>query len=142
MKCRIERCEKHGAENSKEIMLLDKRFNTKLSEFSSKQEEKIPYVFGAPDRNQYFSGRSKELQDLELILQPDDTGVEKKVRIAAVCGLGGAGKTSLVTEFAYRMKKHYLGGVYWFSAEDDMFFEQSVNDTALKLGALLGTPDE
>ena len=39
------------------------------------------------------------------------------------------------------MKKHYLGGVYWFSAEDDLSFEQSVNDIALKLGALLGTFD-
>ena len=138
---RIEKCEKHGAENSKEIMRLDKRFNTELSRFSSRQEEKIPYVFGAPDRNQYFSGRSKELQDLQRILKLDDTGEEKIVRIAAVCGLGGVGKTSLVTEYAYRMKKHYLGGVYWFSAEDDLFFEQSVNDTALKLGALLGTFD-
>ena len=138
---RIERCEKHGAENSKEIKLLDKRFSTELSKFSSKQEEKIPYVFGARDRNQYFSGRRKELQDLQRILQPDDTRVKKNMRIAAVCGLGGIGKTSLVTEYAYRMKKHYLGGVYWFSAEDDMFFEQSINDTALILGALLVTFD-
>ena len=138
---RIERFEKRGAENSKDIKLLHKRFNTELSKFCTKQEEKILYVFGAPDRNQYFSGRSKELQDLQRILQPDDTGVEKRVRTAAVCGLGGVGKTSLVTEYAYRMKKHYLGGVYWFSAEDDMFFEQSVNKTALKLRAVLGTFD-
>ncbi len=55
--------------------------------------------------------------------------------------MGGVGKTSLVTEYAHRMKKHYHGGVYWFSAEDDRFLEQSVNDTALKLGALLGTFD-
>ena len=136
---RIEKCEKRGAENSKEIKRLDKRFNTELSKFSSKQEEKIPYVFGAPDRNQYFSGRSKELQELQRILQPDDAGAEKKVRIAAVCGLGGVGKTSLVTEYAYRMKNHYLGGAYWFSAEDDMIFEQSINDTALILDAFLGT---
>ncbi len=60
---------------------------------------------------------------------------------AAVCGLGGVGKTSLVTEYAHRMKNYYHGGVYWFSAEDDTFFEQSVNDAALKLGALLGTFD-
>ena len=135
---RIERCENQGDENSKKIMLLDKRFSTEISLPRSKQEEKIPYVFGAPDRNQYFSGRSKELQDLQRILEFDDTGVEKEVRVAAVCGLGGVGKTSLVTEYAYRMKNHYLGGVYWFSAEDDMFFEQSVNKTALKLGVVLG----
>ena len=127
---RVERCEKRGAENSKEIKLLDKRFNTELSKFSSKQEEKIPYVFGAPDRNQYFFGRRKELQDLQRILQRDETGAEKEVRVAAVCGLGGVGKTSLVTEYAYRMKKHYLGGVYWFSAEDDLFFEHSVHSVS------------
>ena len=94
---RIERCEKHGAENLKEIKLLDKRFNTELSKFESRQEEKIPYVFGAPERNQYFSGRRKELQDFQRILQRDDTGVEKKVRIAAVCGLGGVGKKKVLS---------------------------------------------
>ena len=39
------------------------------------------------------------------------------------------------------MKNYYQGGVYWFSAEDDTFFERSVSNTALKLGALLGTFD-
>ena len=136
---RIERCEERSDENSKKIELLDKRFNTELSKINSKPEEKIPYVFDAPATNKYFSGRTKELQDLQCVLKLDDPGVEKQVRIAAVCGLGGVGKTSLVTEYAHQMKNHYQGGVYWFSAENDMFFEQSVNETALKLGALLGT---
>ncbi|CAB4021803.1 Stress-induced-phospho 1 [Paramuricea clavata] len=137
---RIERCENLGAENTKELKLLDKKFNTELTKYHSKQEDKIPYIFDAPDRNQYFSGRIRELQDLQRnLLNLDDTGLERKACVAAVCGLGGVGKTSLVTEYAHRMKKHYEGGVYWFSAEDDTFFEQSVNDAALKLGALLGT---
>ena len=139
--CRIERCEKLGAENSKELKLLDTKFNMELSKYHSEQEEKIPYVFDAPDRNQYFSGRTQELQDLERILKSDDTGLGEKVCTAAVCGLGGVGKTTLVTEYAHRMKNYYHGGVYWFSADDDRFFEQSVNDTALKLGAILGTFD-
>jgi tetratricopeptide (TPR) repeat protein/GTPase SAR1 family protein len=138
---RIERCEKRGSDNTKELKLLDKKFNTELTKYHSKQEEKIPYVFDAPDRNQYFSGRTRELQDLQRILNLDDTGLEKIVCVAAVCGLGGVGKTSLVTEYAHRMKKYYQGGVCWFSAENDTFFEQSVNDTALKLGAFLGTFD-
>ena len=135
---RIERCEMLGAENTKEIKLLDKKFNTELSKYHSEREEKIPYIFDAPDKNQYFSGRTRELQDLQRILNLDDTGLERKVCVAAVCGLGGVGKTSLVTEYAHRMKKYYEGGVYWFSAENDTFFEQSVNETALRLGALLG----
>ena len=141
MLCRIKKCEKLGAENSKELKLLDKRFNTELSKYHYKQEEKIPYVFDAPGRNQYFSGRTQELSELQHILKFDDAGQEKKVCLAAVCGLGGIGKTSLVTEYVHKMKDYYRGGVYWFSAEDDTFFERSVNDTALKLGALLGTFD-
>ena len=133
---RIKECEKLGAENTKEIELLRNEFNTGLSKDYSKQEEKIPYTFDAPDKNPYFSGRSTELQDLQQILNVDDTGPEKKVCIGAVCGLGGIGKTSLVTEYAHKMKNHYEGGVYWFSAEDETLFEKSVNDTALKLGTL------
>ena len=138
---RIKKCETLGAKNTKELKLLDKKFNTELSKYYSKQEEKIPYIFDAPDKNRYFSGRSVELQDLQRILNLDNTGLERKVCIGAVCGLGGIGKTSLVTEYAHRMKNYYEGGVYWFSAENKTFFEKSVNDTALKLGALLPTFD-
>ena len=139
--CRIDKCEKLGAENSKQLKHLDKKFTTELSKYHYKQEEKIPYVFDAPERNQYFSGRTRELRELERVLKRDDVKQEKKVCIAAVCGMGGIGKTSLVTEYAQKMKNYYQGGVYWFSAEDDTFFERSVNNTALKLGALLGTFD-
>ena len=139
--CRIDKCEKLGDENSKQLKHLDKKFTTELSKYHYKQEEKIPYVFDAPERNQYFSGRTRELRELERVLQRDDVKQEKKVCIAAVCGMGGIGKTSLVTEYAQKMKNYYQGGVYWFSAEDDTFFERSVNNTALKLGALLGTFD-
>jgi chromosome segregation ATPase len=59
---RIKRCEEGGAENSKEIKLLNKRFSTELSKISSKPEEKIPYVSAA---NQYIPGRTQELQDLK-----------------------------------------------------------------------------
>ena len=138
---RISKCEKRGAENTQQLEVLNKRFFTELSKYHYKQEEKIPYVFDAPDRNQYFSGRTREIDELQRILMPDSTEQEKKVCIAAVCGLGGIGKTSLVTEYAHKMKNYYQGGVYWFSAEDDTFFERSVNETALKLGALCGTFD-
>ena len=141
MRCRVEKCEILGAENSKQLKRLDKKFTTELSKYHYKQKEKIPYVFDAPERNPYFSGRTRELLKLERVLKYEDTEQEKKVCIAAVCGMGGIGKTSLVTEYAHKMKNYYQGGVFWFSAEDDTFFERSVNNTALKLGALLGTFD-
>ena len=139
MKCCVEKCEMLGAENSKQLKRLDKKFTTELSKYHYKQEEKIPYVFDAPERNQYFSGRTQELLELERAVKRNDMEQERNVCIAAVCGMGGIGKTSLVTEYAHKMKNYYRGGVYWFSPEDDTFFKQSVNDTALKLGTSLGT---
>ena len=139
---RIEKCEKLGNENTKKLERLDKTFNTELSKYySNRQEDSIPYIFDAPDKNPYFSGRSVELEELQRILKLNDAGLEGNVCIGAVCGLGGIGKTSLVTEYAHNSKNYYQGGVYWFSAEDENFFEKSVNETALKLGALLQTFD-
>ena len=126
---------------SEEIKLLEKKCTTELSRYYIKEEEKIPYVFTAPPRNRYFAGRTAEMQELKRILKVEETSKEKKVCVAAVCGLGGIGKTSLVSEYAHQMKDFYKGGVYWFSAEDDTFLEKTVNDVALKIDALLGSFD-
>ena len=127
--------------NSEEIKLIEKKCTTELSRCYIKEEEKIPYVFTAPPRNRYFAGRIKEIQELKSILKVEETSNEKKVRVAAVCGLGGIGKTSLAAEYAHQMKDFYKGGVYWFSAEDDTFLGKTVNDVALKIDALLGSFD-
>jgi parallel beta-helix repeat protein len=120
--------------NCKKINLLDERTN-ELSRF--KEEEKIPYVFTAPPKNGYFAGRTIEIEELKRILEVKETLNEKKVRVAAVCGLGGIGKTSLVSEYAHQMKDFYKGGVYWFSAEDDAHLSKTVNAVAVKIGASL-----
>ncbi len=128
--------------NSEEIKLLEKKFTTELSRFYIKEEEKIPYVFSAPARNRYFAGRREEIQELKRILKVEENvGREESTCVAAVCGLGGIGKTSLVSEYAHQMKDFYKGGVYWFSAEDDTFLEKTVNDIALRIGALPGSFD-
>ena len=138
---RIEKCEIEGSNISKKMRRLECKFTTELSRYYIKEEENLPYVFTAPPRNCYFAGRTKEIQELKRILQFEETLNEKKVRVAAVCGLGGIGKTSLVSEYAHQMKDFYKGGVYWFSAEDDKFLEKTVNDVALKIEALLGSFD-
>jgi parallel beta-helix repeat protein len=136
----MKRCAAQIDNNCKKIKLLDERTN-ELSRCYVKEEEKIPYVFTAPPRNRYFAGRTEEIQELKRILKVEETLNEKKVRVAAVCGLGGIGKTSLVSEYAHQMKDFYKGGVYWLSAEDDTFLEKTVNDMALKIDALLGSFD-
>ena len=138
---KVEKCAIQGSKNSLEIKLLEKKFTTDLSRFYIKEQEKIPYVFSAPLRNRYFAGRTREIQELKRILKLEETLNENRVRVAAVCGLGGIGKTSLVSEYAHQMKDFYKGGVYWFFAEDDTFLDKTVNDIALKIGALLGSFD-
>ena len=99
----------------------------------SATNDEFRYVFHAPRKNPWFGGRVSELEDLAHLLRLDDAS-QSEVNIAAVCGLGGVGKTSLATEFAQQRKGFYTGGVYWFSGEDDTTFENSVNDVAIRLG--------
>ncbi|XP_028392643.1 uncharacterized protein LOC114517183 [Dendronephthya gigantea] len=133
---KVEKIEIQANDNYKEIELLkEERFFGQLARYIA-EKEKLPYVFSAPARNRYFAGRIEEMKKLKHILKVEETSNEKKVRVAAVCGLGGIGKTSLVTEYAHQMKDFYQGGVYWFSAEDDKFLDKSVNDIASKIVAV------
>ena len=143
---RVEKCEAQGNENfsiiqrhSEEIKHLEERVSaTEQAAFKIK-DEKIPYIFNAPPQNQYFAGRTDQINKLKSILKIEEDLKEEKIRVAAVCGLGGIGKTSLVAEYAHQMKDFYKGGVYWFSAEDDTFLEKTVDNVALKLDTLLGS---
>ena len=153
LRTRIEKAEMQGtikyleikqwairtANNSQKIKHLER--TNEVSRCYIKKEEKIPYVFTAPPRNRYFAGRTEEIQELKRVLKVEETLNEKKVRVTAVCGLGGIGKTSLVSEYAHQMKDFYKGGVYWFSAEDDTHLSKTVNSVAVQIGALLNSFD-
>ncbi|XP_028405267.1 uncharacterized protein LOC114527777 [Dendronephthya gigantea] len=103
-------------------------------------DNEIPYVFNAPKQNPWFVGRLAEIEALANLLKlNEETGRKPGVSTAAVCGLGGVGKTSLATEYAQHKKDFYAGGVYWFSAENDTAFEDSVSDIATLLGTHRGT---
>jgi hypothetical protein len=77
-----------------------------------------------------LAGREELLVDLDAKLTGDgDTGP----RIVALCGLGGAGKTSVALEYAHR----YLGevGVAWqFAAEDATLLAAGFAELAAQLG--------
>ena len=109
------------------------RIKHEVAKISNKTEE-TPYVFMAPKRNQWFSGRESELDVLQGVLDKEERNSNEKVITAAVCGLGGCGKSSLVAEYAQRKKDHYQGGVFWFSGEDDTNLANSVNDLAVRFG--------
>ena len=71
-----------------------------------------------------FSGRDHELRAVGDALDADGA-------VAAVCGLGGAGKSSLAREYAWRNRERYAV-VWWLNAQT----EDAVVDSLLRLGAL------
>ncbi|MFI7446330.1 FxSxx-COOH system tetratricopeptide repeat protein [Nonomuraea sp. NPDC049714] len=63
---------------------------------------------GVPPRNIYFTGRSDELEGLRQAFATSPTQV--------VYGLGGAGKTQLAIEYAYRHRADY-DVIWWIPAD-------------------------
>ena len=88
-------------------------------------------VFDAPEQTKWFTEREKEIVNIEKCLPLNE---RRELKMAAICGLGGCGKSTLATYFASKRKQEYEGGVFWFSMEDDRKFESSVSDLALRLG--------
>ena len=88
-------------------------------------------VFDAPEQTKWFTKREKEIENIENCLPLNE---RKELKMAAICGLGGCGKSTLASYFAWKRKQQYEGGVFWFSMEDDRKFESSVSDLALRLG--------
>ena len=96
-------------------------------------DDSKPIVFDAPYQNRWFTGREKELEILSKCLPSES---DKNLKISAICGLGGCGKTTLASQFAWKRKPEYEGGVFWISMEDDEKFKNSMNDLALRLGLM------
>ena len=81
-------------------------------------------------RPAFLAGREELLGELDARLAGDDQGP----RIVALCGLGGAGKTSVALEYAHR----HLGevGLAWqFAAEDPAVLKAEFAELAAQLGA-------
>jgi Domain of unknown function (DUF4062) len=82
-------------------------------------------------RPAFLAGREELLAELDTRLADDDGGGP---RVVALCGLGGAGKTSVALEYAHR---HLAGaGVVWqFPAEDRSVLAAGFGELAGQLGA-------
>ena len=105
------------------------KLTTTICKVSASEDPK-QMVFDAPERNKWFTGREHEMETLENCLTFKD---HEELKITAISGLGGCGKTTLASSFAWKRKAEYKGGVFWFSMENDTKFENTVNDLALRL---------
>lgn len=110
---------------------------TKVASLSCSEDTK-KVIFDAPEESKWFTGREKEVDILERYFLFGSGG---GLKMAAICGLGGCGKTTLAAHFAWKHKPEYDGGVFWISMEDDRKFENSMNDLALRLGMLADSFD-
>ena len=92
----------------------------------------LPHASRLPfEVSPHFVGRDAELKQLAAAIGTAQPAV---VMPAVATGLGGIGKTSLVTEFAYRYGVYFHGGVFWLNCADPDQVPSQVAACALALG--------
>ncbi len=97
-----------------------------------KPRSDLPHASRLPfEASQHFVGREVELKALA---QAIGTAQPAVVMPAVTTGLGGIGKTSLVTEFAYRYGVYFHGGVFWLNCADPDQVASQIAACALDLG--------
>lgn len=87
--------------------ILSRPHNGNVLRTHSAQER--PWLVPSVMRTRYFTGREALLAQLHLQLTERHR--------AALCGLGGIGKTQAALEYAMRHRAEYQGGVFWINAE-------------------------
>jgi hypothetical protein len=120
------------------IQGLSTGIQNELDKLGKRDERQAAPVAGrvlrlAP-RPAFLAGRQELLTELEARLTGEDGGGP---RVVALCGLGGAGKTSVALEYAHR---HLAGvGVAWqLPAEDPAVLTAGFGELAAQLGAADG----
>src|SRR5499427_7500919 len=94
-----------------------------------------PFI-GVPPRIASFTGRAKQLDEVDAILMRDKPAAVTQASVgrAAVQGMGGVGKTSLAVEYAHRYRSLYAG-VCWCPAETRTGLLVALAGLAVTLGA-------
>ena len=90
----------------------------------------VPYGF-----NLCFFGRESEVQQIREAL--DSAHGSSKLKVVAIKGIGGVGKTQLALHYANTSLEQY-NLIAWFQAETQIKLVQAANLVATKLGLLEG----
>ena len=91
-----------------------------------------------PERNQYFSGRESQLNDIHAAFNTGSAGIKKQT----ITGLGGVGKTQTAIEFAWRFISQYRDAVWLVNAETEMTMWSSCMAFAGAAGIITEDADE
>ncbi|KAL8937279.1 MAG: hypothetical protein Q9216_004508 [Gyalolechia sp. 2 TL-2023] len=90
-------------------------------------------------RNPNFVGREQTLEAIgESLLPPSQASIASEVgglKVLALCGMGGIGKTEIAVEFAHRHKSKF-DAVLWAQAGSRHALEKSLWQIAVRLGLL------
>jgi tetratricopeptide (TPR) repeat protein len=88
--------------------------------------------FAAPTRNDRFTGRITDLQQLRDQLRADRRAVVVQAPPVALHGLGGVGKTQLALEYVHRFRADY-DVVWWIDASQTQFVDAALIDLGRRL---------
>lgn len=91
------------------------------------QDEHLPLLDIPYRRNQYFTGRTSHLNNLQTKLASPGS------QVIAISGLGGIGKTQLAVEYAYRFGTGH-SHILWTSADTEGSLANGYSAIARKLG--------
>jgi hypothetical protein len=111
-----------------------------LSNFlEPKRSPKLPcHLLRPHTRNYGFFARSQILERLDGVLAhtTKSTGVEgPTLRVFALCGLGGVGKTQIAVEFAFS-RSGYFDAIFWVQADDSDKLAAGFGQIAVELGII------
>jgi hypothetical protein len=116
-------------------------------EFASAFNQRMRGTWSIPRRNPNFTGREDQLDELrsKLINQDCKGGRNQQQRVVVrveVVGMGGVGKTQLVTEYCYRNFPSQYGLVIWLNAEtaDSLVadYRSLLSDMAMEVDVVAG----
>ncbi|WAR07802.1 HSOP1-like protein [Mya arenaria] len=114
---------------AKDIENTHKDIDTIKRNMSHDRPPNMPFFY-PPNRLQNFIGRVFELKDLDTNFISN----KEKVYTQAICGLGGIGKTTIASEYAWRSADFYVGGIFWLDGENTESISDSVHRLAIDTG--------
>ena len=79
-----------------------------------------------------FIGREAELQDMELILQPQSDSPESTRKVLILGGMGGIGKTQLAITYVKR-NRHSYSSIFWLNANTEATLNNSIRAVANRI---------